>query len=131
MTELTERTVAYGLGLLGGLLFVVGAIVAIVTGTVDLVVGRAMSAIGSGSQAVLLFVLGGLALFFAWVGQHGWKSRSFTSGLLLVLVAVIGWVVVGLGSNIIALVGAILVFLAGVLQLIDPAARAIHTAATA
>jgi hypothetical protein len=44
--------------------------------------------------------------------------------VLLVVLAVLGWVVVGIGANLLALLGSLFVFLAGVLYLLDPAKRA-------
>jgi CHASE2 domain-containing sensor protein len=82
------------------------------------------------SAAVILFVVGGLALFFAYLGHKAWSDRPLASGILLVLLAGIGWLVLGLGGNVIALIGALFVFLAGVLMLIEPARHAVSAAVT-
>jgi hypothetical protein len=131
MADLTERTVGYGFGLLGGLLMLLGAFVAMALGIVDLAGARPLAALAAWSETVILIVVGGLALFFAYMGQHAWKERSITSGLLLVVLAAIGWTVLGFGGNVIALVGALFVLLGGVLFLIEPTRRVIHTVATA
>ncbi len=130
MADLTERTLGYGFGLLGGLLIVVGAIVALVVGAVDLAVGRTFGSIGAWSESIVLFVVGGLALFFAYLGQHSWRDHSLTTGILLVVIALLGWAVLGLGANLVALLGAIFVFLSGVLYLIEPTRRVVHNVAT-
>lgn len=131
MADLTERTVGYGFGLLGGVLVAVGGLVALALGTADLVVGRMQGTINAWSEAVLLLVIGALALFFAYLGAHGWRERGLVSGTLLVVVSFIGWLILGLGSNLVALVGAIFVFLAGLLYLIEPARQVVHTVASA
>lgn len=128
MVELTERRLGYGFGLLGGALFLVGALVSVVSGTLDFVVRHPFGALGAMSQAVVLFVVGGLALFFAYLGHRTWSDRPLVSGVLLVLVAGVGWIVLGLGANVIALVGALFVFLAGVLYLIEPTRHAVSAA---
>jgi hypothetical protein len=131
MVEITERRLGYGFGLLGGLMILLGALVSLVVGTVDLVVGRPFGAAGEASAAVVLIVVGGLALFFAYLGHRAWSDRPVASGILLVLLAVVGWAVLGLGANVIALIGALFVFLAGVLFLIEPTKRVVTAAVTA
>jgi hypothetical protein len=127
MVELTERRLGYGFGLLGGGLILVGALLSFVVGAVDLVARYPYGAIGMLTGAVILLVIGGLALFFAYLGHGAWSSRPLASGILLVLLAAIGWLVLGLGTNVVALVGALFVFLAGVLYLIEPTRHAIST----
>ncbi|HEV2519841.1 MAG TPA: hypothetical protein VGX00_04375 [Thermoplasmata archaeon] len=131
MTSLTERNVGYGFGLLGGLLIALGAIVALALGAADLLIGRSFGALSMASEAVVLFVVGGLAAFFAFLGNHGWKDRPFASGVILVVLAVLGWGFLGIGTNLLAVVGGIFVFLAGVLFLVEPARRAAVAVATA
>lgn len=120
MADLSERTLGYGFGLLGGLLIVLGAIVALVVGTMDLLVGRPFGAISQASEAIVLFVVGGLALLFAYLGRRVWKERALTAGILLIVTAAIGWAVLGFGANLLALLGGIFVFLGGVLYLVEP-----------
>ncbi len=132
MADLTERRLGWGFGLLGAVLIVVGAIVSLVTMVADFALRSSNVAVAMGTTAVLLFVVGGLAGFFAYLGYKTWSDRPIVSGILLVVVAAIGWVVLGMGTNVIALVGALFVFLAGVLYLIGPAVQgARHALATA
>ena len=128
MAEITEQRLGFGFGLLGGLLFALGGLVSLLLGTADLILGRPIGALNAASEGVLLLVIGGLALLFSWLGHRSWTSRPITSGVLLVLVAVIGWVVVGIGSSLLGLIGSLFVFLAGVLYLLEPAQRAIRGA---
>lgn len=129
--DLTEERVGYGLGLLGGILFLLGALVALLTGTVDLVGGRISVALNALSETLLLVVFGGLALFFSFLGHRSWRDRPVSAGLLLVVVAFLGAVTLGLGPNVLALIGALLVVLAGVLYLVEPMKRAAHYTARA
>jgi len=129
MSDLTERNLGWGFGLLGGALVVVAAIVRGLVGTFDLVTGRFAGAMGAGAAAILLFAIGALALFFSYLAHRPWSDRPFTAGVLLVVIAVIG-AVIGLGGSVIALVGALLVFLAGLLFLLPPALASAKTLAT-
>jgi hypothetical protein len=131
MAEITEQKLGFGFGVLGGALVALGGLLSLVLGTIDLVVGRPFGAIGAVSEAVILFVVGGLAMFFAWIGHREWSNRPFASGVLLVMVAVIGWAVLGLGANLIALIGSLFVFLAGVLFLLEPAKKVVTAVASA
>ncbi len=130
MAELTEQRLGYGFGLVGGLLIALGGVVSFAFGVADLVVGRSFGALNAMSETVILFVVGGLAAFFAWLGYRDWSSRPLASGVLLVVMAVLGWAVVGVGANLLALVGSLFVFLAGILYLIDPAKKATRALVT-
>ncbi|HTP54572.1 MAG TPA: hypothetical protein VML94_06420 [Thermoplasmata archaeon] len=131
MENTTERTIGHLFGLVGGLLIAIGGVVALAFGFADLVLGRLFNGAGALGEAVVLFVVGGLVLLFAHLGEHGWKDRPIASGVMLVLLAVIGWAVLGLGGNVVALVGGIFALLAGVLYLIEPAHRAATALASA
>lgn len=131
MTENPEQRFGYLFGLLGGLLIALGGLVALVVGMTDVVLGRSIAALNAESGAVVLFVVGGLAAFFAWLGRHEWNNRPLAAGLVLVVLAVLGWFVMGLGTNVLALVGALFVFLAGILYLVDPAKKVVGHAMTA
>jgi len=124
MVELSEQRLGCGFGLLGGALIALGGLASLIVGTADLILGRPYGAIGAASNAVVLFVVGGLAMFFAWLAHHDWRSRPLASGILLVVLAVIGWAIVGIDSSLLALIGSLFAFLAGVLFLIEPAKQA-------
>jgi hypothetical protein len=131
MSDLTERKLGWGFGLLGGGLLVLAAIVVAVIGTADLVTGRPMSAANAGAEAVLLLAVGALGLFFSYMAYRPWKDHPITAGILLVVIAAVGWGVLGLGGSVIALLGALCVFLAGLLFLLQPALSGVKSLATA
>jgi hypothetical protein len=131
MENTSERAIGHLLGLVGGLLIVIGGIVAAAFGFGDLVLGRAFGAAAALSEGIVLVVVGGLVLLFAHMGEHAWRDRPFVSGVLLVVLALVGWAVLGLGVNLLALVGGIFALLAGVLYLVEPAQRAAKALAAA
>ncbi|HTX63554.1 MAG TPA: hypothetical protein VMD28_07920 [Acidimicrobiales bacterium] len=130
MENTTERAIGHLFGLLGGLLILVGGVFAVAAGFVDLALGRVIGAAGALGGAVVLFVVGALVLFFAHMGENGWKDRPVTTGVLLVVLAAVGWAALGLGANLLALVGGIFALVAGVLYLIEPAQHAVTKIAT-
>ncbi|HEV2165486.1 MAG TPA: hypothetical protein VGS23_00685 [Thermoplasmata archaeon] len=131
MTSLTERNIGYAFGLLGALLIGLGAILALALGAADLVIGRSIGAASMVGESVVLFVVACLAGFFAYLGNHGWSDRPFVSGVILVVVALLGWGLLGVGTDLLAIVGGIFVFLGGVLYLVEPTKRAVIAAASA
>ena len=131
MTDLTERRLGFMFGLLGGALIALGGLVSLVASAADMFVGRMFAAANAGSLGLVLFVVGGLALLFSWLGRRNWKDRPLVSGVMLVVIAAIGWGVLGFGANLIALIGAIFVFLAGILYLVEPVRREVHAVAPA
>jgi hypothetical protein len=129
-TTTTERTMGHLFGLIGGLLIVVGGLVAAAFGIADLIVGHTLAGAGAVAEAIVLFVVGALVLLFAHMGEHAWRDRAFASGVMLVILAIVGWAVLGLGSNVVALIGGIFALLAGVLYLIEPTRRAVSALAS-
>jgi len=124
MVELTEERVAFGLGALGGALLLLGALVAVVVGTVDSLQGRWDGAVAQGASALLLALLGALALLFAYLGLREWRSRPTTVGLVLLVVALLAAITAGTGPLALALAGVVCVALAAVLDLVEPMRRA-------
>lgn len=125
MSELSEHRVGTLLGYLGAALFAIGAIVALLNGAIALAGGRVFGAMGLWVESVLLLVVGGLAAFFVWLARHDWQARPASSGIMLVLVSLISAVVLGFGANLLGLIGAVLVFLAGALCLVQPVQKMI------
>jgi len=128
MVNPSERSLAHGLGLAGGLLVMVGGVVALAYGVADAVGGHLFGAVASVGAAVALGVIGGLAVLFAHLSNRGWSERPGSAGILLVVLAVLAWLVSAPGVNIATLVGGILVLVAGVLLLIEPATRVVAKA---
>ena len=131
MTNLTEHRVAYALGLLGAGLVLLGSLVSLFLGLVDLAVGRPLGALASGGTAIVLFVVGGLALLFAYLAHTEWTDRPLSGGVALVGLSLVGWLFLGLGANVLTIVGGLFVFLGGVLFAIEPAKRFVPTGAAA
>ncbi|MCI4364788.1 MAG: hypothetical protein L3K10_01805 [Thermoplasmata archaeon] len=124
MENRLERAMGHLFGLVGGLLILLGGVVAATFGVADLVLGRFAGAAADLGATIVLLVVGSLVLVFAHLADRQWKERPLTSGVLLVVLPLIGWAVLGLGTNVVALVGGILVVLAGVLYLIEPTEHA-------
>jgi len=127
----SDRGLGHLFGIVGGVLIWIGGVVAVAIGIAHALLGQPLGLqIAAYSEAILLFVVGGLVLLFTRLGASPGTDRALTSGVLLVVLAVIGWAVLGLGANIVALIGGLFAFLAGLLYLIEPARRAVHAVAS-
>jgi hypothetical protein len=130
MRDLNERTVGWGLGLVGGLLFGVGGLLALALGTFNLAIGHSLAGIGDFGAAIAMLVVGGLALLFTYLANGAWKGYALTPAIGLLLVGAVGGLWLGTVS-ILGLLGGLFVFLAGLLYLIPPAIVGVKSIATA
>lgn len=121
MVDYSERGLARIFGWIGAGLLAVGGLVSIALAGIDAAIGHGLGALGYLSAGILLLVVGGLAGLFTWLGATEFRARPVTAGVLLLTIAFVGWAVVGFGPELLGIVGALLVFLAGVLYLIGPA----------
>jgi hypothetical protein len=126
MESVTERWMGHLFGLIGGALFIVGGVVSAAFAFADMILGHVGTAMAALGEATVLGVVGALVLLFAYLGEHEWKDRPVAPGVLLGLLALIGWTVLGLGTSVLALVGGIFALLAGALFLIEPGQRAVR-----
>jgi hypothetical protein len=111
-----ERRLAMAFGLLGALLLVVAALLDLIRGFVLLATGSGSYAFGTWSASIILIVVALLAGFFASIGRS--RDRSLASGVVLVVVAVAGWLLLGLASGVLPLLGSLFILIAGILFLV-------------
>jgi hypothetical protein len=119
MTADADRRLGMVLGLLGAALIVLEGLLEAIGGVIFLAVGRTMRAFGFWDHALLLLVVGLLMGFFAVLGRSRDTDRSLPAGVVLVVLVVVGWLVLGVTSGVLALLGSILVLVAGILFLLS------------
>jgi fermentation-respiration switch protein FrsA (DUF1100 family) len=107
------------LGLLGAGLVVLDGVLNAVGGTILVLLGHGLRARGFWEHSVLLLVVGALMGFFALLGRSRGSDRSLTSGAVLIVLVIAGWLVLGLTGELLALLGSVLVLVAGVLFLLS------------
>lgn len=113
-----ERGIGAALGLIGAVLFFFEAFLDLVRGVVYLALGHGMHSFGPFDEALLLIVVGILVAVFAVMGGVRPGDRSLLSGAVLVVVALVGWLALGFGTGVLALLGSVFVLLAGVVFLV-------------
>jgi hypothetical protein len=116
----SRATLGVGLlfGLLGALLIVLEGLWDLVLGAVILAFGHVGFAFGTWSQG-LVFVLLGLVLGgFALFGRSRGGDRSLAAGVVMVVVPVLGFALLGFLDGVLVLVGAVFVLIGGLLYLV-------------
>jgi hypothetical protein len=115
MTGEGERRIGFVFGALGGLFLFLAAIVRFLVGALFLATGHTGVGAGSIAQSVLFLVLGLMILFFSFVGQRRGSDRALACGIVLIVLALVGWFALGLGTSILAILGALFALIAGIL----------------
>jgi hypothetical protein len=118
MSATSDHRIASLLGLLGAVLLIVQGILDLLSGVVYLAVGHGARAYGSLDQAVIFVVAGLLVGFFAAIGRMRGEERSLVAGVILIVLALVGWLALGFGSGLLGILAAVLVLIAGVVYLL-------------
>jgi len=113
------RNLAWLLGLLAALFLVFAGIIDFVGGFVFLALGLGGHALGSWARSVVYVVVGLLFGLFAMVGRSGPADRALGAGVVLVVLAVVGWLGLGFGGELLALLAALFALISGILFLVS------------
>jgi hypothetical protein len=108
-------------GLLSAILFIIAAAVAFIGGFVFLAFGSGGHALGAWGRSVIDVVVALLVGLFTVFGRTGDRDRTLAAGIVLVVLAFVGWFALGLTGEIIALVGVLFALIAGILYLVSTA----------
>ena len=114
-----DRRVAFLFGALGAVLLVLDGAIQFVGGFVFLAFGLGSHAIGAWERSVLFVVVGFIVGFFAFLGHSGPRDRAFASGVILVVLAIVGWLGLGFGGGILELLASVFALISGILYLLS------------
>ena len=118
MTSDGDRRLGLVFGLRGSLLIILDGLLRAIGGALLLVFGHGRSALGTWDQAFVLVAVGLIAGFLSLYGRSGVRDRGLAAGVALIVLAVLGWFALGLGNELLALLGAALVLIGGILFLV-------------
>jgi|HubBroStandDraft_1064217.scaffolds.fasta_scaffold03167_10 hypothetical protein len=118
MTSEGDRRLAFVFGLLGALLLVLAAVVRFFLGVVFLATGHGYLGVGSLAESVLYLVIGLIVGLFAFLGQRRGADRAVMAGIVLIVLAIVGWFTLGFGGSILALLGAVFALISGIVFVI-------------
>jgi hypothetical protein len=114
-----NRRIAFILGILAALLLLISAFLHFVVGVGLLVTGAGRPGLGSLGASIVEVVVALLFGFFSVLGRSPGNDRSLAAGLVLIVLAVVGWAALGFGGELLALLAAVLALVAGVLFLVS------------
>jgi hypothetical protein len=118
MTAEQDRRIAFILGVLAALLLFIDALLHFLLGIALLITGATHPGAGSFGASVIDVVVALLIGFFAYLGRSRGSDRSVAAGVVLVALAVVGWLALGFGGSVLAILAALLALLAGILFLV-------------
>ena len=118
MTAEGDRRLGFVFGALGSVLIILAGLLRAIGGAFQLAFGYDLRALGTWGDAAVLIVVGLITGFFSLYGRSAGKDQGLAAGVILIVIAVIGWFALGLGSGIIALLGSLLVLIGGILFLV-------------
>jgi len=118
VTDKGTRGIAFLFALLAALLFVVAGVVDFVGAFLFLAFGSGGHAFGAWYHSVIFVVVGVLVGAFAIFGHSGDRERTLAAGVILVVLAVVGWLALGFGGDLLGVLGALFSLIAGILFLV-------------
>jgi len=113
-----DRRLGMVFGLLAAGLLVLDSLLGFVFGVAHLVTGRAHAAVGSVGGAVIFLVVGLVIGLFAVMGRSRGSDRSLAAGIVLIVLALVGWLALGFGGSILAILAGVFALIAGILFLV-------------
>jgi hypothetical protein len=120
---MNERSIAAILGILGGVILLIGALVSLIYGLAFVALGKPSIGIGSLGFSVIEAVMGLLIIFFALLAASRSMDLTLAGGIVLFVLAIVGWGILGFGGSVLATIGLLLALVAGLLYLVAAMSR--------
>jgi len=114
-----ERNLGFLFGGLGALLLVVAGVLDFFGAFVSIALGFGHPALGLFTRSVIDVIVGLLVGLFALYGRSVDRDRTFSAGVVLIVLAVVGWFGLGLGADIVGLLGALFALIGGILYVLS------------
>ncbi len=119
MAESSERKLGAVFGLLGAVLIALDGLLDIARSIFYAVVGRHGHILGPLAQALIFLVVAVIIGLFSVMGALRREGRALVAGVVLIVIAVFGWLELGFGYGLLALLGTLLTLIAGVVFLVS------------
>lgn len=118
MAHESDRRIGMIFGVLGAVLLVLAGLVALIAGVVFLAFGHSHGALGSFSQSVIFVVIGLVIGAISLLGRTPGGDRALVAGIVLIVLAVVGWFALGFGGGVLAILGAVFTLIGGIFFLV-------------
>ncbi|HYA10806.1 MAG TPA: hypothetical protein VEH10_03945 [Thermoplasmata archaeon] len=119
MTEVGDRRIAALFGLLGAALIALDGLIDLARGVLSVALGHGGHAYLPFDQALIFLVVGLVVAVFSVLGGLRRDGNATVAGAVLIVVAIVGWLELGVPSGVLAILGALLVLVAGVVFLVS------------
>lgn len=119
MADAGDRRVAAVLGLVGAVLIGLDGLIDVARGVLYLAIGRESHAVFPFDQGLVFLVIALLIGLFSVLGGVRREANAVAAGAVLVVLAVVGWLALGLGSGLLSVLGTVLALVAGVVLLVS------------
>ena len=117
MDDRSDRRTAALCGLLGGVLIGLEGLLSLARSALDLTRGWTSPAYFLFDQGIVFLVLGLVVAVFSFLGGMRPDGRAMVAGIVLLVVVILGWLALGLGTALLSLLGAVLALVGGVVFL--------------
>jgi hypothetical protein len=114
----SDRRLALVFGVIAAVLLIADAVLRFLVGIAFLATGRGLAALGSVDEAVIFLVVGLVIGFFAILGRSRTAERNLAVGIILVVLAIVGWLALGFSTSLLAILAAVFTLIAGILFLV-------------
>ncbi len=112
-----DRRLGAALGLIGAVLLALGGLVDLARGLWDLAVRHGLSTIPAVDEGIVAIVVALLVGVFAVLGGLRSEDRAMVAGVVLIVIAIVGWLALGFGSGLLAILATVFIVIAGVVFL--------------
>jgi hypothetical protein len=113
-----NRSIGFLFGILGGIFIILEGLVDFVRSAFYLALGHPLFAWVVFSASVLFVILGIVLAGFALLGRSRGKERAVACGVVMVVLALLGIVILGFANGILGLLGAIFVLIGGIFYIL-------------
>jgi hypothetical protein len=113
-----NRRLGMVFGLVGALFLLLEGLVDLVSGVVFVSLGHGYRALGAVQESFILIAIGLLIGIFSVFGRTRGEDRALASGVVLIVLVVVGWFALGFSSGVLAILGSVFVLLGGFFFLI-------------
>lgn len=115
----SNRALAFLFGVLGAVLVVLEGLVDLIRSAFFLAVGHPFVAFDEFTRSVLFVVLGIVLVLFAALGRNRGNDRALAAGVVMIVLALLGIFLLGFANGVLGLLGSIFVLIGGLLFIID------------
>jgi|SRR5271170_1441671 len=119
MSGSSNRSLGFVFGILGAVLIVLEGILDFLRSAIFLAVGHPFLAWDEFTASLLFVVLGIVLGLFVALGRARDRDRALASGVVLVVLAILGIFVLGQANGLLGLLGTIFILIAGLLYIFD------------